>query len=185
MKQQTIPNAGQIVKAARKNTTTKLRVTVFPDGGGQPYEEDVVPDEKGLFTLRDVLSFKVTRGSVWVGRDGVLRAFCHEGNPQTISLAVLKGDVTFHPMELHETAENNRIAQAHAIAKSGGMWKNAGTWGIVLVGIGIIVALVLVMKSVSDGAEAIRQTLDAMQVQAGGSTPADAAGHQPIAPGGR
>ncbi len=170
------------VVASKEGKTRLLRVTVFPKEGGRPYVADVQPDEQGTFEIGDKLTYQVARGSVWE-EQGVLRALVNEGNPRTISIYTLTGDDSMDPTALHGIASNNLWIQLDALAKRKSVWKSAGTWGVMILGVVLCLLILWNVKTTGDGFESLRSGLESLAAQqAAAPTAAEAAGHQSIAP---
>lgn len=179
---------GGVIRAIKGDNPRKRKIlaTIYPQGGGHPYEVEVEPGEDGLFTVGEDLTFKVVKGSVIRGTDGRLRTVCHEGNPHTVSAQMLEGDDVVHPKVMHTVAYNNYITQFGALSRAG-LWRQFGTWGLVVV-LGIMCfLLVWMVKTIGGGMEELRGTLEGIQVasQSGAPGSGAAAGHNNIAPGGR
>ncbi len=170
------------VRTAKEGKTRVLRVTVFPKEGGRPYVADVEPDEQGAFTIGEKLTFKVARGSVWE-EQGVLRALANEGNPMTISAYTLVGDDSMDPTALHGIASNNLWIQLDTLAKRKSVWKSAGTWGVMILGVVVCLLMLWNVKTTGDGFDNIKNGLDALRAAQAPQTPSEQNGHQNIAPG--
>lgn len=171
------------VRSSKEGKVRLLRVTVFPKEGGRPYVADVQPDEQGTFEIGDKLTYQVSRGSVWE-EQGVLRTLVNEGNPKTISAFTLVGDDSMDPTALHGIASNNLWIQLDSLAKRKSLWKSAGTWGLMILGIVVCLLMLWNVKTTGDGFENIKNGLDGLQSPDSGlGTDAEEAGHQPIAPG--
>lgn len=168
------------VRSSKEGKVRTLRVTVFPREGGRPYVVDVQPDEQGSFEIGDKLTYQVARGSVWE-EQGVLRAIVNEGNPLTISAYTLVGDDSMNPTALHGIASNNLWIQLDALAKRKSMWKSAGTWGLMILGIVVCLLMLWNVKTTGDGFENIRNGLDALGTDSAAPTQEEA-GHNDIAP---
>lgn len=172
------------VKALKEGKTRILRVTVFPKEGGRPYVADVAPDEQGSFDLQDKQTFKVSRGSVWE-ENGILRAICNEGNPQTINAFGLIGDDSMNPTALHGIASNNLWIQLDTLAKRKSVWKSASTWGIIAIGVTVCLLLLWQVKTLGDGMSSIQHSLEGLRAAGAAPEPTtaqSAAGHNNIAP---
>lgn len=181
--------------ATKKNKAGKMNVLVFEPEGGAPYTVDVQPHD-GVITLPgSETSYKVTRGSVWI-EGGTARTCINADNPQTINIATLTGADAFHPTMLNTVVANNLAQQVAAIAKQKPIWARGTTWGIL--GTGLLLGLLMfwLVHTVGGGFEEIRQAIEGIQFSAqeqgsgtgssGGSSAAqEAAGHNPIAPGGQ
>lgn len=182
-KQQTasLPAIGQTAAVVKATKVRKLRATVFPQGGGSPYEQDVEPDDQGIFTLGESgkMSYTVTRGSVCTGLDGMMRIIVHEGNPQTINGSMLSGDPIMHPSVFHAAVNNNLLLQQAEAERNRGFWKQAGTYGLVIVGIVGLLMMLWQVKTIGGGLEGLQ---DAMQAWGAANAPQDpeAVGHTPI-----
>lgn len=173
------------VRATKEGKTRVLRVTVFPKEGGRPFVADVSPTEEGAFDLADKQTYKVSRGSVWE-ENGVLRAIVNEGNPLTVNAYTLIGDDSMDPIALHGIASNNLWIQLDSLAKRKSVWKSAGTWGLMILGIVLCLLILWQVKTTGDGFDHVKSAIDAFS--ASGHTTASAsaqqaAGHNPIAPG--
>lgn len=174
-------NMDSPVKAIKQGKERTLRITVFPREGGRPYVADVTPSEEGVFDLQEKQTYKVSRGSVWE-ENGVLRAIVNEGNPNTISAFSLVGDDTVTPTALHGIASNNLWIQLDSLAKRKSVWKSAGTWGIIILGVVFLFMMLWQIRTMGNGFESLQASLDGLRTA--GSTAATQAGHQSIAPGG-
>lgn len=181
-------NDGQAVEAAEEGKALTLHVTVFPKEGGRPYTAEVEPDDEGYFDIGENKRFKITRGSVWE-ESGIPRVIVNEGNPQTINAYTLTGDDSFDPVALHGVACNNLWMQLDTISKKKNPWKQASTWGMMALGVILILVMLWQIKTLSSGLEGVEEGLKNIQITAqGGPGPSQEAidaGHQPIAPGGR
>lgn len=166
----------QIVKAVKGEKKRTLRVTVFPEEGGKPYFNDVEPDDDGVFEYADGKSCKVVRGTVWE-EDGRLRAICNEGNPLTVDPWRLSGDSYLGPGLLNGVASNNLWVQLSEIARRKSPWRQASTWGMLALGVVLVLTMVWMVTTVGGGLEELRDALDGIRVAGGGGS-----GHQPIAP---
>lgn len=174
------------VRASKEGKTRTLRVTVFPKAGGRPYFADVTPDDQGTFDLQDKLTYQVAHGSVWE-EDGILRSIVNEGNPNTISAFSLVGDDSMNPIALHGIASNNLWIQLDTLAKRKSVWKSAGTWGLMILGVILCLLILWNVKTTGDGFDNLKAGLDALHdsaTAAGSSAPIEGSGHQNIAPGG-
>lgn len=171
------------VRSSKEGKVRILRVTVFPKEGGRPYVADVQPDETGTFEIGEKLTVQVARGSVWE-ENGVLRAIANEGNPQTINAYMLVGDESIDPTALHGIASNNLWIQLDALAKRKSVWKSAGTWGLMILGVVFCLMMLWNVKTTGDGFDNISNGLEGLKAAQGSDpgTPAEQAGHQPIAP---
>ncbi len=170
------------VRSSKEGKVRTLRVTVFPKEGGRPYVADVQPDEQGTFEIGDKLTYQVSRGSVWE-EQGVLRSIVNEGNPRTINAHALTGDDSIDPIAMHGIASNNLWIQLDSLAKRKSVWKSAGTWGIMILGVVFCLLMLWNVKTTGDGFENVRGGLEALQTQGNGTAQAaEQAGHQPIAP---
>ena len=173
------------VRSSKEGKVRTLRVTIFPKEGGRPYVADVVPDEQGTFEIGEKLTVQVARGSVWE-EQGVLRAIANEGNPLTINAYALTGDESMDPTALHGIASNNLWIQLDSLAKRKSMWKSAGTWGIMILGVVLCLLILWQVKTTGDGFDNIRSAINNLGADPTAQTPeqqAEASGHQPIAPG--
>ena len=173
-----------VAVAAKEGKRRVLRLTVFPKGGGSPYIADVEPDEQGTFELLDKQTYHVAHGSVWQ-EDGILRSIANEGNPNTISGFSLTGDDSMNPIALHGIASNNLWIQLDTLAKRKSVWKSAGTWGLMILGVVLCLLILWNVKTTGDGFEGLRNGLEALRTSSGGgAAPIEGSGHQNIAPGG-
>lgn len=173
------------IRASKEGKNRLLRLTVFPKEGGRPYVVDVTPDEQGAFDLQDKLTYQVSRGSVWE-ESGVLRAIVNEGNPKTVNAFTLVGDDSMDPTALHGIASNNLWIQLDALAKRKSVWKSAGTWGMMIIGVIFLLLMLWNVKTTGDGFDHVQGALHGLQGSSGASSDAAAAaaaGHSNIAPG--
>jgi hypothetical protein len=177
-----------IDQTAKNQKNLKIRVAVYTRSRGS-YEEDVVTQENGTFTLKDTnLTYTVARGSVRRGLDGLLHTNVLEDHPQTIDIHILRGNPVIHPRVTNSIATQNYWAQWSDWARRLGAWKSATTWGLMGLGITMLLMMFWMVKTVGTGFEdvgnAMNNLAEAMRANGGGaSTPAAQAGHQPIAPG--
>lgn len=171
------------VRASKEGKRRSLRVTVFPKAGGSPYFADVEPDDQGTFDLGDKQTYHVVKGSVWE-EDGLLRAVVNEGSPNTINVFALTGDDSMNPIALHGIASNNLWIQLDTLAKRKSVWKSAGTWGVMILGVVLCLLILWNVKTTGDGFDNLTSGLEALRASQGApATPAAQAGHQNIAPG--
>lgn len=178
-----VPGNGVVVSSAKDSKKVKIRATVYPSGGGQPYEEDVHVSDDGTFTVKDSsLTFHVSKGSVIRGLDGLMRTVVREDQASTINVSSLSGENVMHPMVLNGIAKNNYWQQFGDFLNRKAFWRQAGTWGMIGVGIGILGALVWQIKTTGNGFEELG---DAIRGMGGGSGTGSSGttSHNPIAPG--
>lgn len=166
-----------IVKAVKKKAERRLNVFVYPAEGGAPYVAEVEPDEEGVFTLENSMDYKVQRGSVCEYK-GNLWAVVNEANPLTVNVHTLTGEGHMHPQVLHGIAKNNLWLQLTEIARRRNPWRSAGTWGLMALGVVLILVLAWQVKSTGDGFEQLKEAINGISLRASGS------GHQSISPGG-
>lgn len=157
-----------------------LRATIYPQGGGQPYEQDVAVAEDGTFDLGEAMTYKVTKGSVCLGLDGISRTIVHEGNPQTVNVAMLQGDLILHPSVLHAVAHNNLLKQQADLESQRGVLGAVKTWGTMILVVCGILVLVWMTRTIGSGLEGIADALSTMAPAAPAA--ADPATHATIAP---
>lgn len=170
------------IRSTKEGKERTLRATIFPREGGRPYVVDVQPDEQGTFEIGDKLTYQVTRGSVWE-EAGVLRTIVNEGNPRTISAHTLVGDDSLDPTALHGIASNNLWIQLDSLAKRKSVWKSAGTWGVMILGVVLCLLILWQVKTTGDGFENLKSAIDGLSLGGEQAPPGTEAGHQPIAPG--
>ncbi len=177
---------GEPIQAAKEGKKRTIRATVFPREGGRPYITEVEPDDEGFFDIGE-MTYQITRGSVW-DESGILRMIVNEGNALTINGHNLTGDSVIDPIVLHGVANNNLWTQFGELSRRKSAWKQASTWGFILIGVGVVLLLFWQIRTLGSGFEELRQALEGLQLGGGeGQTPTDAeeAGHQPISPGSR
>lgn len=179
-----VPGNGTVTTVAKDSKKVKLRAVVYPQGGGQPYEEDVQVDDQGTFTLKDSsLTYHVSKGSVIRGMDGLMRTNVREGDAQTVNMASLDGDNVMHPMVLNAIVENNLWKQWNDWMGRQGLWKQAGTWGMIAIGICLVGVLIWNIKTTGNGFEELKDALQTWNGGQGGAPSGSSAGHNSIAPG--
>jgi hypothetical protein len=181
----TVPGNGAVITVAKDSKKVKVRAIVYPSGGGQPYEEDVQVGDDGTFTLKgSSLTFHVTKGSVIRCLDGQMRVCVREDQAQTVNLSTLKGENIMHPMTLNAIAENNYWKQWGDFLNRKAFWRQASTWGMIAVGVCIVLALVWNVKTTGNGFEDLKNAWETYAGSASGGTTGNPSGHNPIAPGG-
>jgi len=168
--------------AARKGKAGKLNVLVFEPEGGAPYTVDVTPDDSTFKLPGKELTFKMTRGSVWV-EAGKSRTCVNADNPQTVNVHTLTGSDTFSPAILNGIVDNNLAVQVAQIAKTKPIWARGTTWGII--GMGLLMGLLMfwMIKVLGGGFEEMREAIEGIKITTGGGAGADPSSHEPIAPG--
>lgn len=185
-KQRRDPAQFQGVMATQKaSKVPKLRATVFPREGGDPYLVDVDVDEGGTFTFKGSnMTYVIRRGSVWK-EGGIYRCIVNEGNAMTVSGHTLHGDDLVTPEIVHAIAENNLWVQHDDFVNRKSPWAQPQTWilmslGVVFIGLAIW-AIVKFGGGLSGIREAIQQLEVIIQQQASAPTP-EQGGHNNIAP---
>lgn len=183
-----VPGNGAVVTSAKDAKKVKLRAMIYPSGGGQPYEEDVSVGDDGTFTIKDSsLTFHVSKGSVVRCLDGLMRVAVREDMAGTINFSSLAGENIMHPMVLNGVAKNNYWQQWGDFLNRKAFWRQAGTWGIIGIGLGILGALIWNIKTTGNGFEDLGDAIRAGiggSGGGGGTTDSSGATHNPIAPGG-
>jgi len=170
--------------AARKGKAGKLNVLVFEPEGGAPYTVDVAPEDSTFKLPSKELTYKITRGSVWI-ENGKSRTCVNADNPQTVNIHTLTGSDVFSPSILNGIVDNNLAVQVAHIAKTKPIWARGTTWGII--GMGLLMGLLLfwMIKVLGGGFEELKNAIDGIQITTQGSGGAsNPSGHEPIAPGG-
>lgn len=176
--------------AARKGKAGKLNVLVFEPEGGAPYTVDVEPEDSIFKLPGKDLSYKITRGSVWI-QGGTSRTCVNAANPQTVNIQTLTGSDVFSPSLLNGIVDNNLATQVVMAAKKKPIWAQGATWGIL--GMGLLMGLLLfwLTKTIGSGLEDVQGAIENMKIivqqaadggtaEGGASSPST---HQPIAPG--
>lgn len=177
----TVPGNGVVATVAKDSKLVKIRATVYPSGGSQPYEEDVQVKDDGTFTLHDKsMSYHVSRGSVILGLDGLMRTIVNEAEAQTVNIYSLKGENVMHPMTLNAIAENNYWQQWGDFLRSQGLGRKLATWGMMAAAVVLILVTIWQVVTLGDGFEDLARTFSNAYPAA--PTPQEA-GHNVIAPG--
>ena len=180
-----VPGNGVVVSTAKDIKKVKLRAMIYPNGGSQPYEEDIQVGDDGTFTVKgSSLTFHVSKGSVVRCLDGLMRVIVHEGQGQTVNVASLTGENVMHPMTLNAIAENNYWKQWSDFLGRRAFWRQAGTWGMILIGVGVLLVLAWQVKTLGNGFEDLAHAWQNLHTGTDPTTAAEAAGHNNIAPSG-
>ena len=174
---------------AKKKKPDTLRVLVFEPEGGSPYLVDVVPNKSTFDLPGQNLSYRITRGSVWI-EDGLPRVAVNAENPQTINLHNITGNSALHPSVYNADINNNLAEQVANIARTQPFWQRGATWGLLIGGIVLGLLFLWLNLTVGNGFENIQDALNGLEFPQGESqsrnpTPAEEAGHNNISPGGR
>ncbi len=186
-KQRKDPQEFQGVMTTKKATKVpKLRATVFPREGGDPYVVDVNVDEGGTFTFKGTnMTYIIQRGSVWK-EGGVYRCIVNEGNALTVSGHTLHGDDMVTPEIIHAIAENNLWEQHDDYAHRKSAWSQPQTWISLTLGIVFIGLAIWAIVKFGGGLSGIREAIDNLEViirqQAAPAATPEAGGHNNIAP---
>lgn len=179
----TVPGNGVVTAVAKDVSKVKLRATIYPSGGAQPYEEDISVQDDGTFTLEgSSLTYHVSHGSVIRCLDGLLRTNVHEAQPNTINIGSLRGENIMHPMTLNAIARNNYWQQWGDFLRSQSLGRKIVTWGMMAAAVIMIIVTVWQVATIGDGFDELAKAFGS----AAASNPPVAGpsnGHNQIAPG--
>lgn len=173
--------------AVRKGKASKLTVLVFEPEGGAPYTVEVQPQE-GTFQLPGKeLSFRITRGSVWI-EGGTARTCINAGNPQTVNIHTLMGNDVLHPAVYHGDINTNLAVQVTRAAKTKPVWARGTTWAIGMLGLALVALMFWQIKTLGGGFQEIADAFQNLKIvveqRAQDAASGGGSGHQDIAPGG-
>lgn len=172
-----VDTEGQPPQVDEDRDERKIRVTVFPEGGGRPYVRDVEVDEEGMFEIDGKRGTWVLRpGSVWE-EGGVERCIIHEDRPETVNPDTLNGTELMHPETLHGVAKNNLWVQLDEVSKAHRAWKNPQTVVMIVMAGLLLLLLFWQIRTMGDGFEQLADAIRTAEFAAN-------SGHQPIAPEG-
>lgn len=165
----------EVRELGKADKTRTVRAIFFPADGRNPYPVDVEVEPDGTFDIDDGRKgYALAKGSVW--REGTrLYTIVNERNPQTVNADILTGRDIMHPIEFQGYTQNNLWCQLDEIARRKSQWRSATTWGLMLMGVGILLLLLWQVKTIGSGFEELRAALEGIGVTTGGT-------HQPIAP---
>lgn len=181
-----VAKEGKPTKVGATGKKRTITAVVYPQGGGDAWEEEVQPDNEGTFTTDNGSTFTLTKGSVVRRGDGKLETICVEGNAQTFSARALEQDGVMHPLKLNSHINNNLVRQFGELARERSPWREAKTYVFMLIGlaaVGLMFWMALALGNVVEALNNFDVNVIVEQVAANGGGGNETA-HQAIAPGG-